>query len=173
MLEQIPRVRVRISKDVHLRACRAGYNVGCSLRNLVVLACFGVFFGVLFCRGVGEKPFFLLVDELGGGVAKVANGFEGEFAGDTVGFVVRRGLDGRGPALGGVDELGQGFADVEVAGAVVVEVVVELVGDESDLFEEVVGVLLAAGAAGLCVEVLDGFDAGVDEFDEEEDALGG
>ena len=54
----------------------------------------------------------------------------GEFAGDTVDVVLGWGLDGGGPALGGIDELRQGLADVAVVGAVVVEVVVELVCDE-------------------------------------------
>ena len=41
-----------------------------------------------------------------------------------------------------------------------------------DLFEEVVGVLLAAGSAGFGVEVLYGFDARVNELDEHEDTVG-
>ena len=60
-----------------------------------------------------------------------------------------------------------------MAGAVVVEVVVELVGDGGELLKEVVGVLLATGAAGMGVEVVDLLDAEVEEFDEEEDALVG
>ena len=58
-------------------------------------------------------------------------------------------------------------------GAVVVEVVVELVGDGGELFEEVVGVLFAAGFAGVGEEILDGLVAGVEELDEDEDAVGG
>jgi hypothetical protein len=108
--------------------------------------------------------------EFGGVFAEVADGFEGYFAGDAVGGVVGRGLEGGGPAVGGVDDLGQDFAQVDVAGAVVVEVVGELVGDGGELLDEVVGILLAAGAAGMGVEVLNLVDAEVEEFDEEEDA---
>ena len=60
-----------------------------------------------------------------------------------------------------------------MAGAVVVEVVVELVGDGSELLEEIVGVLLATGLARVGEEILDGFVAGVEKFDEEENAVGG
>ncbi len=60
-----------------------------------------------------------------------------------------------------------------MVGAVVVEVVVELVGDGGELLEEVVGVLFAAGLAGVGEEVLDGFVAGVEELDEDEDAIVG
>ncbi len=60
-----------------------------------------------------------------------------------------------------------------MAGAVVVEVVGELVGDGGELKDEVVGVLLAAGAAGMGVEVVEFLGAEVEEVDEEEDAVGG
>ena len=60
-----------------------------------------------------------------------------------------------------------------MVGAVVVEVVVELVGDGGELLEEVVGVLFAAGLARMGVEVLDGLVAGVEELDEDEDAIVG
>ncbi len=115
----------------------------------------------------------MIVDEFGGGVVNIVDGFEGELAGDTVGFVVGRGLEGGGPALGGVDEFGQSFADVAVVGTVVVEVVVELVSDKGDLFEEIVSILLAPGAVGFGVHVLDGFDAGIHDLDEEHDAIVG
>jgi hypothetical protein len=101
------------------------------------------------------------------------NGFEGESAGDVVGFVVGRGLEIGRPALGGFEEFGKGFADVAVAGAVVVEVVVEFVGDGGELLEEIVGVLPSAGFARVGEEILDRFVAGVEEFDEEENAVGG
>jgi hypothetical protein len=58
-------------------------------------------------------------------------------------------------------------------GAVVVEVVVELVGDGGELFEEVVGVLFAAGFAGMGEEVLNPLVARVEELDEDEDAIAG
>ena len=64
-------------------------------------------------------------------------------------------------------------ADVDAAGAVVVEVVGELVGDGGELKDEVVGVLLAAGTAGMGVEVVQLLGAQVEELDEEKDAVGG
>jgi hypothetical protein len=60
-----------------------------------------------------------------------------------------------------------------VAGAVVVEVVGELVGDGGELKDEVVGVLLAAGTAGTGVEVVHLLSAKVEELDEEKYAVGG
>jgi len=123
--------------------------------------------------GVGFEPGGLFGDEFGGGFAEVADGLEGELAGDGVGGVIGRGLEGGGPAVGGFEDLGEGLAEVGVAGAVVVEVVGELVGDGGELLEQVVGVLLAAGAAGLGVEVVDLLGAEVEELDEEEDAVGG
>jgi hypothetical protein len=60
-----------------------------------------------------------------------------------------------------------------VVGAVVVKVVVEFVGDVGELLEEVVGVLFAAGFAGVGEEILDGFVARIEEFDEEKDAIVG
>ena len=103
---------------------------------------------------MGFEPGDLVGVDFGGGFAEVADGFEGDFAGDVVGLVVGRGLEGGGPAVGGVEDFGQGFAEVGVAGAVVVEVVGELVGDGGELDDEVVGILFAAGAAGFGVEVL-------------------
>jgi hypothetical protein len=132
-----------------------------------------VFFLVFFGRWVGEKPGLLVLDEAGGFFADVADGFEGEFAGDAVGSVVGRGLQIGGPALGGVEELGKRLADVAVVGAVVVEIVVELVGDGGELLEEVVSVLLAAGFAGVGEELLNGFVAVVEEFDEDQDTVVG
>ena len=99
--------------------------------------------------------------------------FEGQLAREVVGGVVGRLFDVGGPALGGVDEFGQGFADVAMVGAVVVEVVVELVGDGGELFEEVVSVLFAAGFAGVGEEILDRLVAGVEELDEDHDAIVG
>jgi hypothetical protein len=58
-------------------------------------------------------------------------------------------------------------------GAVVVEIVVELVGDVGELLEEVVGILFAAGFAGVSVKVLDPLVAGVEELDEDDDAIAG
>jgi len=109
----------------------------------------------LFGRWVGFEPGGLLGDEFGGGFAEVADGFDGDLAGDGVGGVVGRGFEGGGPAVSGLDDLGEGLAEVGVAGAVVVEVVGQLIGDGGELLEEVVGVLLAAGAAGLGVEIVD------------------
>jgi hypothetical protein len=78
-----------------------------------------------------------------------------------------------GPAFGGVDELGQDFADVLVVGAVVVQIVVELVGDGGELVEKVVGVLFAAGFAGVGEEILNPLVARVEELDKDEDAVAG
>ncbi len=122
---------------------------------------------------VGGEPGLLVFDELGGFFADVADGFESQLAGEVVGCVLGWLLEVGGPALGGIEELGQGFADVAVVGAVVVEIVVELVGDGGELLEQVVGVLLAAGLAWVGVEILDGFVAGVEELDEDEDAIVG
>jgi hypothetical protein len=131
----------------------------------------GVF--VFFWGRVGEEPGLLLSDELGGLIVEVVDGFECEPAGDVVGFVVGRGFQVGGPALGGFDQLRQGFADVAVTGAIVVEVVVELVGDSCELLEKIVGVLLAAGFTRSGEEILNGFVAGVEELDEEENAVVG
>jgi hypothetical protein len=115
----------------------------------------------------------LLFNELSCLLVEVADGFEGEPAGDVVGVVVWRGLQVGGPAFGSVEELGKGLADVVVAGAVVVEVVIELVGDGGELFEEVVSVLFAAGFAGVSVEILYLLVARVEELDEDEKAVVG
>ena len=128
---------------------------------------------VFFGWGVGGEPDLLLFDELCGLFPYVADGFEGEFARDAVDFVVGWRFQGRRPALRGFEEFGQRLANVAVAGAVVVEVVVELVGDGGELLKEVVGVLLAARLAGVGEEVLDGLVAGVEEFDEDQDAVVG
>jgi hypothetical protein len=58
-----------------------------------------------------------------------------------------------------------------VVRSVVIEVVVELVGDVGELLEEVVGILFAAGPAGMSEEVLDLLVARVEELDEDEDAI--
>ena len=55
---------------------------------------------------------------------------------------------------------------------VIVKIVVELVGDGGELFEEVVKILFAAGPAWLRKEVLDGVHASVEELDEDKDAVG-
>jgi hypothetical protein len=60
-----------------------------------------------------------------------------------------------------------------VAWAVVVEVVGELVGDGGELKDEVVGVLLAAGTAGMGVEVVQLLSAEVEEVDVKKDAVCG
>jgi hypothetical protein len=128
---------------------------------------------LLLGRRMGFEPGLLVGGHLGGGFAQITDGFQGDLAGDAVGLVFGRGFDGGGPAFGGVEQLGQGLAQVGVAGAVVVEIVVELVGDGGELLDEVVGVLLAAGAAGLGVEVVELLGAQVEELDEEQDAVGG
>jgi hypothetical protein len=134
---------------------------------------FGFLLGGFFGWGVGFEPGVLLWDEFVGGLAEVAQGFKGDLAGDVIGVVVRQRAQGGGPAVVGVEDFGEDLAQVGVAGGVVVEVVGELVGDGGELLDEVVGVLLAAGAAGMGVEVLNLLDAEVEELDEEEDALGG
>ena len=48
-----------------------------------------------FAGGVGLEPCGLFGGELGGGFAEVADGFEGELAGDGVGVVVGEGVEGR------------------------------------------------------------------------------
>ena len=122
---------------------------------------------------MGLEPGGLFGGELGGAFAEVADGFQGELARDGVGVVVGDGLECRGPAIGGVEDLGESLAQVGVAGAVVVEVVGEFVDDGGELAEQIAGVFFAAGAAGLGVEVLDLLEAQVVEFDEEEDAIAG
>lgn len=57
--------------------------------------------------------------------------------------------------------------------AVVIQVVVEFVCNGGELFEEVVGVLFAAGLSGVGVQGSDGVAAGVEEFDEDQDAVVG
>jgi len=128
---------------------------------------------VFFGGRVGGEPGLLIFDELGGFLADIADGFQGEFAREIVGGVFRGLFDVGRPAFRGFEELGQGFADVAVVGAVVVEVVVELVGYGGELFEEVVGVFFAARFARMGEEILDGFVAGVEELDEDEDAIVG
>ena len=102
---------------------------------------------VVFGGWMGGEPGLLLFDEARGLFADVTDGFEGKFAGEIVDGVFGGLFQVGGPALGGVEEFGQRLADVAVVGAVVVEVVVELVGDGGELFEQVVGVLFAAGFA--------------------------
>jgi hypothetical protein len=128
---------------------------------------------VFFWRWVSEEPGLLLSDELRGLIVEIANGFEGEPTGDVVGLVVGRGFQVGGPALGGFNQLGQGFANVAVTGAVVVQIVVELVGDGSELLEEIVGVLLAAGLTRSGEEILYGFVAGIEKLDENKNAVVG
>ena len=82
-------------------------------------------------------------------------------------------LSAGGPAIGGFEQLGQRLADVAVARAVVVEVVLELVGDGGELLEEIVRVLFAAGTARMGEEIVDGVGAVVEELDEDEDAVAG
>src|SRR5882757_2280348 len=76
---------------------------------------------LLFGRRVSNKPDALFFDQLGGCFAQVADSFERELAGDVVGLAVSRGLEDRGPALGCLDQFGQGFAHVAVGRPVVVE----------------------------------------------------
>ena len=122
-------------------------------------------------RGVGGEPGLLVFDELSGLFADIADGFEGQLAREVVDGVFRGLLQVGGPALGGFEELGQGLADVAVVGAVVVEVVVELVGDGGELLHQVVGVLFAARSAWMGVEIEDRLVAGVEELDEDHDAI--
>ena len=127
----------------------------------------------IFGGRVGGEPGALVFDEAGGFVVDVANAFEGERAGDVVGVAVGGGPEGGGPAIGGLEEFGELFAEVGVTRTVVVKVVVELVGDGGELLEEVVEIVFAAGSAGLGDEFLDSFRAGVEEFDKGGDAVGG
>jgi hypothetical protein len=122
---------------------------------------------------MGLEPGGLVGGELGGGLAEVAQGLDGELAGDGVGVVFWEGVEGGGPAGDGGEDFGEGAADVDVAWAVVVQVVGELVGDGGELKDEVVGVLLAAGAAGMGVEVVEFLGAEVEEVDVKKDAVGG
>jgi hypothetical protein len=122
---------------------------------------------------MGLEPGGLVVGELGGVFAEVAEGLEGEAAGDVVGVVFGEGVEGGGPAGDGGEDFGEGAAQIDVAGAVVVEVVGELVGDGGELKDEVVGVLLAARVAGVGVEVVQFLGAEVEKLDEEKDAVGG
>jgi len=127
--------------------------------------------------GLGRRMHFepgsLGGGQFGGVFAEVPGGFQGQFAGDFVGVASGDGLECGGPAIRGVEDLGKGLAEIEVARAVVVQVVGELVGDGGELVEELAGILLAAGAAGFGVEVMEFLGAEVEEFDEEEDAVGG
>jgi hypothetical protein len=122
---------------------------------------------------MGLEPGGLIGGELGGVFAEVAEGLDGEAACDVVGVVFGEGVEGGGPAGDGGEDFGEGAAEVDVAGAVFVEVVGELVGDGGELKDEVVGVLLAAGSAGMGVEVVEFLGAEVEEVDEEKDAVGG
>ena len=131
----------------------------------------GVAHRIFFLRRMGGEPRLLLSDHLGGLFAEIADGLERQPALDVVGVVVRRRLDGGGPAFKSIDEFRKRLADVAVAGTVVVEVVIELVCEGSELLEEIVGVLLAAGTAGFRVEILQGLDADVDELDEDHDTV--
>ena len=72
---------------------------------------------------MGLEPGGLIGGELGGVFAKVAQGLEGELAGDGVGVVIGEGIEIRGPAVDAGKDLGQGAAEVDVAGRVLVEVV--------------------------------------------------
>jgi len=127
-----------------------------------------------FLRGrMGGEPGLLVFDEARGFFADVVDGLEGKFAGEIVFRVLGRLFDVGGPAFGGIDELGEDFAEVLMLRAVVVEVVVEFVGDGGELVEEVVGVLFAAGFAGVGEEVLNPLIARVEELDEDEDAIAG
>lgn len=120
---------------------------------------------------MGSEPGALGFDEFRGVLAEIVDGIEGQFAGDVVGLVVGRGFDVGGPAIGGLEKLGERFADVVVAAAVFVEVVFELVDDGSELFEEVVGVLLAARAARGGEEIMDSIGALVEEPGEDENTV--
>ena len=119
------------------------------------------------------EPGLLALDEFGGVLAEIANGFEGQFAGDVVCLVVRCRLDAGGPAVGGLEKLGERFADVTVASAVIVEVVLKLVRDGGELFKEIVRVLFAARTARFGEEVMDGDGAIIEETDEGQDTITG
>jgi hypothetical protein len=122
---------------------------------------------------MGGEPGLLVFNETGGFFADVADGLESQFAGEVVGGVLGRLFEGGGPPLGGVEEFGKGLADVAVVRTVVVKVVVKLVCDGGELLEQIVGVLLAARFAWVGEEILNGLGTGVEEFDEDKDAIGG
>jgi hypothetical protein len=122
---------------------------------------------------VGGEPDSLFLHELGGGFAEVADCLEGKFARDVVGFVVCGSFESCGPALGGAEEFGESLAQVAVGRAVVVEIIVKLVGDVSELFEEIVDVLLPAGFARPCGKGADGLGTLVQKLDENENAVTG
>jgi hypothetical protein len=122
---------------------------------------------------MGGEPGLLLFDEVRDLFANVTDGFEGKFAREVVDGIFRGLFQVGGPALGGVKEFGQRFADVAVVRTVVVEVVVELVGDGGELFEQVVRVLFATGFARMGEEVLDCLVAGVEKLDEDENTIVG
>ena len=87
----------------------------------------------------------LFRQQLFGGVVGVGHGGERELAGYVVAVVGRGGAQCALPALCGLCELWEGFAQIAVLRAVLVEVVIELIGDVGNLREEVVQVKLAAG----------------------------
>jgi hypothetical protein len=128
---------------------------------------------VVFGGWMGREPGLLIIDEARGLFANVTDGFKGKFAREVVDGIFGGLFQVGGPALGGVEEFGQRLADVAVVWAVVVEVVVELVGDGGELFEQVVGVLFATGFARMGEEVQDCLVPGVEEFDEDENAIVG
>jgi hypothetical protein len=122
---------------------------------------------------VSGEPGLLFFDEVCGFFADIADGLEGQFAGEIVCGVFGGLFEVGGPALSSIEKLGQDLADVAVVGAVVVEVVVEFVGDVGELLEEIVSVLFAAGFAGTGEEILNRLVAGVEELDEDKDAIAG
>jgi hypothetical protein len=122
---------------------------------------------------VGGEEGALVFDEAGGFFADVADALEGELAGDGVGVDLGGDAEAGGPTVGGFEELGELLAEVAMAWAVVVQVVVEFVGDGGELLEEVMEVLIAAGAAGLGYEILDGFGASVEELNKDDYAIRG
>jgi hypothetical protein len=128
---------------------------------------------VFFGGRVSGKPGLLISDELRGFFADVADGLKGKFAREVICGVFGRLFEVGGPALGGVEKLGQDFTDVAMVGTVVVEVVVEFVGDGGKLLEEIVCVFFATGFARVSEEILDGLVARIEELDEDQNAIAG
>jgi hypothetical protein len=122
-------------------------------------------------RRVCEEPGLLLFDKTRYLLADVANGLQSKFAREIVDRVVGRLFEVGGPTLGRLQKFGQSFANIAVAWAVVVEVIVELVRDRGELVKKIVRVLFASRFAGMSVELLDRFITGVEEFDEDENAI--
>src|SRR6185312_6761970 len=124
-----------------------------------------------FCRWMGCKPRFLRRDKLGSVVPKISDRFKSQLAGYVISGIVGRGLDVRRPAVCSLDKFRQRLADVTVPRGIVVEVVLQLVGDGGELLKEIVSILFAAGTAWMREQVMDGPGTFVKEFNEDHDAV--